>query len=592
MGEEGVFRDQPGQWHVTKLYYMEKRLPVLFKNASFWGLLCISAAGGLLGGCNKPVPSNIRAGSDSVDVAVQKRKVLLIVLQGAKGMAMKQADIPNIKGLLSHGIYSWDAVCDTVTTDAASWAALFTGVTGDKNGVTGDSYKDNAFFDYPVFPKRIMAEKPGSEVVLFNAAASLNDSLVGSDAVSRSLRLSDDKAVSDSAIQCLDNENPDVLMLTFNGVNEAGRQYGFSETAPQYMESIARVDRYIGDILAALRGRDQYAEEDWLIVITSNHGGQSDGTYGGSGFEQRNRFIVYANESFNAKEIIIPNINVPYSGQFPFFYRSGGEDHALYTDNPAYHFGATEDFTVEFNIRLAASEARRDNPIITNKNWNSGANVGWIIFTNGGNIRVNFRGEDASRVDFSGGPVIDDGAWHHITVGFDRDGHIEIYADGQFYSEGPSIDGQGNIDAGLPLTIGTHAILDFNYYGVNTGSLDAHIAGVRIWKTLLDPAVIDQWAFSTITPQHPDFDALVGYWKMRDENPAAPRVKDYSLTEADLTVLHSLQWDTIDDVLNPSGVDATQVVPHAVDLAVNVMAWMGMKLPGAWQLDGKLWILQ
>src|SRR5699024_7315218 len=106
----------------------------------------------------------------------------------------------------------------------------------------------------------------------------------------------------------------------------------------------------------------------------------ADGTYGGKSFQERNTFVLYYNPSFTQEEIKMPLINVSYSGTYPFFYRKNGVDHAAYTYDPTYHFGADQDFTIEFNIRAKESSQRRDNPVITNKNWNSGSNLGWLVY--------------------------------------------------------------------------------------------------------------------------------------------------------------------------------------------------------------------
>ena len=45
------------------------------------------------------------------------------------------------------------------------------------------------------------------------------------------------------------------------------------------------------DIIEAIKARDTYATEDWLILITSDHGGIGGG-HGGPSFEERITFIV------------------------------------------------------------------------------------------------------------------------------------------------------------------------------------------------------------------------------------------------------------------------------------------------------------
>lgn len=569
---------------------MSEKIPAGIKKNGFFLMVFFLIF--LLSECNKPLTFVRDTGMDSVAISLPKKKLLLIAVAGAKGSAMKSADIPNIRSLLAHSLYSWDAVCDTISTDQAGWANLFTGTDAGKNGTLDGSYAGNKFSDYPTFIARLKNQRSEARIISISDDPSLNDTLITPGSVDAAVALNDDKTVKDSAVGRLQHDDPDVMVVSFNGVNRAGTEEGYSDLSPGYLEAIHQVDGYVGEIIAALKGRMQAAPEDWMIIITSNHGGKADGTYGGASQEERNNFVLYYNLQLTSSEVKMPLVNVPYSGKFPFFYRENGEDHAAYSGDALYHFGADQDFTIEFNILAGPSDARRDNPIITNKNWNSGNNTGWIIYIESGNIRINYKGADASRIDMRNGPVVEDGKWHHITITFNRQENISIYMDGKFYVSGPSIKDNGNVDAGYPLVVGTHGTLDFNYYGYNVGSLESYVSDVRVWNTVLSPELINDWAFIPVTADHPDYSSLVGYWRMMGGEDADTEIKSSLSSRPSLEVSYGLKWNEVDGVLNPSDIDATQFVPHSVDIAVNAMAWMGLKIMPEWKLDGKLWILQ
>ena len=203
---------------------------------------------------------------------------------------------------------------------------------------------------------------------------------------------------------------------------------------------------------------------------------------------------------------------------------------------------------------------------------------------------MNYKGASGSRVDVRNGPPVADGKWHHITVTFDRQGVVSFYKDGKFFVSGPSIKDMGTVDAGLPFVVGTDGTLNYGYNGAN-GSGDNYIADIRVWNSVLPESVIYNWAFRTVTKVHPNYTSLVGYWKA-NEGPTGNFIKDYSPSAIDLTISNGLQWDAKKDILNPSDVDATLLVPHSMDLAVNVLAWMGMKMKLEWMLDGKTAIVQ
>jgi len=68
----------------------------------------------------------------------------------------------------------------------------------------------------------------------------------------------------------------------FHQPDTVGHILGFSPDVPRYIESIENVDREIGRVLEALRSRTGYDDEDWLIVVTTDHGGIDRTHRGGS----------------------------------------------------------------------------------------------------------------------------------------------------------------------------------------------------------------------------------------------------------------------------------------------------------------------
>jgi len=565
---------------------MNKTIPVKGWYLPLFALVTVL----LLSYCNKPVSFYEELGADSLSVNLTRKKVLLINIQGAQGNTVRDANTPHIKGLLTNSIYSWDAVCDTVSTDHVGWAELLTGVKSNKNGITDVSYIDNRLSEYPSFLSRLTAANDKLEIISISSVATLNDTIIPAASASVIVKAATDAAAKDSAVNRLKKDPADIVMVSMRDVNEAGKQHGFSPASTAYMTAIEAADQYVGEMLSALKSRENYAKEDWMVIITSNHGGTVTGTYGGNSFNERNTFLIFQNSRFISREITMPLVNIPYAGKYPYFYRKDGKDHAAYSHNPSFHFGADINFTVEFYIHTNGTG--EDNPIITNKNWNSGNNTGWLIYTEGGLIKINYKGANGVRTDVKNGPRVSDGKWHRITAVFDRQKNASIYMDGLFFVSGGDIKDHGSLDAGLPLTLGTHATLNFDYYGPNSGSLNSYVSDIRIWKTALTAETISSWSFRPVTAAHPDYAALIGYWKASNGDAADAVLKDESPAKSDLTIQNGLQWDYIDEVLNPSSIDATAFVPQSVDLSANVLAWMGLKLQPSWQLDGRILILQ
>jgi len=68
-------------------------------------------------------------------------------------------------------------------------------------------------------------------------------------------------------------EDPDVLFLHFDDVDHAGHSYFFSPFSQKYLEAVHEVDTQIGSVIEALEARPGFQDEDWLIVVTTDHGG-------------------------------------------------------------------------------------------------------------------------------------------------------------------------------------------------------------------------------------------------------------------------------------------------------------------------------
>ena len=90
-----------------------------------------------------------------------------------------------------------------------------------------------------------------------------------------------DTQATDAAVKHLSEANPDALFLYIGQVDVAGHTHGFHPSVPEYVAAIERADKLVGRALAAVKSRKTFASEDWLVVVTSDHGGQGKGHGGG-----------------------------------------------------------------------------------------------------------------------------------------------------------------------------------------------------------------------------------------------------------------------------------------------------------------------
>jgi predicted AlkP superfamily pyrophosphatase or phosphodiesterase len=107
-----------------------------------------------------------------------------------------------------------------------------------------------------------------------------------------------DNRATDEAVKQLTEANSDALFLYIGQVDVAGHAHGFHPTVPQYIEAIERADKLVGQVTAAMKARKTYAQEDWLVIVTSDHGGKGTGHGGGhSTPEILNSFLILSGPS-------------------------------------------------------------------------------------------------------------------------------------------------------------------------------------------------------------------------------------------------------------------------------------------------------
>jgi arylsulfatase A-like enzyme len=74
---------------------------------------------------------------------------------------------------------------------------------------------------------------------------------------------------------------------------------------PEYVQALETVDAQIGDVLDAVRARPSYDQEDWLVVVTTDHGG-TDRAHGGQSDVERTISIIVSGGGARSGHTISP----------------------------------------------------------------------------------------------------------------------------------------------------------------------------------------------------------------------------------------------------------------------------------------------
>jgi len=504
-------------------------------------------------------------------------RVLVIGIDGVRSDALTAANTPNIDALMSAGVYSPDALNDDITISGPGWSDILCGVRSDKHLVVDNSFAGSNYVDYPSLFNRIEGAYSGVNTVSICHWSPINDYIVGTDA-DVVINVGSDLEVQNTAVSQLENNDPHAMFLHFDDVDHAGHGYGFSPDVAQYISAIEEADTQVGVVISALYSRPNYTQEDWLVIVTHDHGGVGY-SHGGTSIEHRNVSFIASGPSVPTQlvektvlEVTPPPENCLGGDGTELFFPNNSNVSVAST---AYLDAVVEqDFSVEIRIRTNETP---DVAIIGNKDWDSGLYPGFVFsfeYPSGPAWKVNV-GDGVTRADANGSAGIDDGQWHTLSVTFNLNGMMRLYTDGVFVSE-EDMSGVGNLNTGSGLMIGADLNGAYQYNG--------SIAEVRIWETLLDDQTISDWACSPINSNHPNWINLASYWKMDDND---DYLSNSSINNPFLDAyVNGAEWQIASStiVYDYSG------TPRLVDVPVTAMTHLGVDISPEWSLDGISWI--
>lgn len=223
----------------------------------------------------------------STAFASQPRKVLVIGIDGCRSDALQTANTPNLDALLAQSFRTFESWHLDITVSGPSWSSIMTGVYHQKHGVTNNSYSGSNYNQYPYFATRAKEHKPNLYCVQVSEWAPMSDD-VYNDGWDLKIKVPDGQGTPTeaAAVTQLQNPNLDLLFVYFDAVDLAGHASGFNPNNPAYISAIENVDGHVGGVLNALYSRPNFANEDWLILLTTDHGGIGTG-HGGNTNQER-----------------------------------------------------------------------------------------------------------------------------------------------------------------------------------------------------------------------------------------------------------------------------------------------------------------
>lgn len=232
-----------------------------------------------------PVPSTSPAPDWSVlEFDGPLKKVLIIGIDGLRPDAIPAAITPNLDELIENGCYTPDARTGEITVSGPGWSSMLTGVWMDKHGVRDNEFTGSRFDKYPHFFARLKEKFPQAYTAHIADWKPIDEKILG--AVGADFRFyhdysddGDEKSVA-AAVDLLLRHDPDVVFIYLADLDVAGHEHGFHPNSRGYRAELQQIDIQVGRIIAALERRAAFSTEEWLIIVSSDHGGTIDGSHG------------------------------------------------------------------------------------------------------------------------------------------------------------------------------------------------------------------------------------------------------------------------------------------------------------------------
>jgi len=277
--------------------------------------------------------------------SAQNKKVLFIIADGIPASELEKATKPGFDAIIANGAYlpcyvggEKGGVTQSPTISAVGYNSLLTGTWTNKHGVVDNAIK-NPNYNYPTIFKVFKDQYPAKKIGVFSTWLDNRTKLVGDglaqtnylhvdyhrdgyeldtiqfphDKNAKYIHWIDEKVVAEAA-HLIKDSAPDLSWVYLEYTDDMGHRYGKS---PELDTAISMLDKQIQKLMTAINYREKSFNEEWLVIITTDHGrdAQTGKDHGGQSDAERNTWLVinhrpnhHASENRTAVVDIFPTI--------------------------------------------------------------------------------------------------------------------------------------------------------------------------------------------------------------------------------------------------------------------------------------------
>ena len=256
---------------------------------------------------------------------VPSPKVVFVIVDGIPADVIERVPTPAIDAIAAVGGYSRGTVggpkgepAETPTISAPGYMSLITGTWANKHNVY-KNYGISPDYSYWNLFRLARKEKPELQLAIFSTWTDNRTILLGEglaeagnwrfDVVVDGLEddesrfpprpmdahIADiDDAVSREASRLIQSKGPDISWVYLQYTDDVAHEHGDS---PELDQAVVDMDARVSLIWSALQARHETFDEDWLMIVTTDHGREAKSGRDHGGQTERERTIWIATNS-------------------------------------------------------------------------------------------------------------------------------------------------------------------------------------------------------------------------------------------------------------------------------------------------------
>ncbi|CCK25343.1 type I phosphodiesterase/nucleotide pyrophosphatase [Streptomyces davaonensis JCM 4913] len=240
-------------------------------------------------------------------------RVLVVGIDGVRLDTLNRLPTPHLDTLAAEGfLRPVEVDAQTPTMSGPCWATVVTGVTVARHGVWSNDFTGHRLDVFPDFATRLTAQG-GLRTFVAAGWQPLMQAHAGGPlfaAPSRSVYISPtedtpeawehcDEQITDAAVRLLADPADDTAasFVYLGAPDETAHFLGCGEP---YEAAIRRADARLGRLLEAVRSRPSYPDEQWTVLVVTDHGHVDAGGHGGRTETERTAWLAAAGPGIGA----------------------------------------------------------------------------------------------------------------------------------------------------------------------------------------------------------------------------------------------------------------------------------------------------